>query len=129
MWLAARGLDVVGCDVSPLAVDAACSAAAVLGLDEACRFVVADLDEGLPDGPPVDVVICQRFRDPRLDAALIERLVAGGVLAISALSQVGAQSTGRFHEPPGALVDAFGHLDVVASAEGDGVAWLVAKKP
>ena len=27
------------------------------------------------------------------------------------------------------VVGAFGHLDVVASAEGDGVAWLVAKKP
>lgn len=128
VWLAERGLAVWGLDVSVVAINRARAAAARHGVAERCRFDVADLDEGLPDGPPVDVVLCHRFRDRRLDRAVLERLAPGGLLAISALSEVGA-APGRFRATPGELVAAFAELEVIASGEGDGEAWLLARKP
>nr|WP_090339740.1 class I SAM-dependent methyltransferase [Mycolicibacterium malmesburyense]CRL68266.1 thiopurine S-methyltransferase (tpmt) superfamily protein [Mycolicibacterium malmesburyense] len=128
VWLARRGLDVWGLDISATAVDQARELAARAGVGERCRFDVVDLDDGLPDGPPVDVVICHRFRDSRLDRPIIDRLAPGGLLAISALSVVGA-APGRFRVQPGELTTAYAQLEVIASGEGDGEAWLVARKP
>jgi 2-polyprenyl-3-methyl-5-hydroxy-6-metoxy-1,4-benzoquinol methylase len=124
--LARQGLHVRGVDVSPVAVDQARRLARLAGVAQRCRFDVVDLDAGLPGGPPVDVVVCHMFRDPRLDRALIERLAPGGLLAVVALSEVGA-TPGRFRVPPGALTAAFAELDVVAAGEGGGEAWLVAR--
>ena len=47
-----------------------------------------DLDGGLPDGPPCDVIVCHLFRDSRLDKAVIERLAPEGLLAITVLSGI-----------------------------------------
>ena len=91
-----------------------------------CRFRVVDLDHGLPPGPPVDLILCLRFRDPRLDAALVERLRPGGLLAATALSEVGARP-GRFRVGPGELPAAFSALDLIAAGEADGEAWLIAR--
>ena len=85
VWLAQRGLQVVGLDVSAVAIGQARELARHSGIDERCRFDVVDLDDGLPDGPPVDVILCHKFRDPRLDQAFIERLAPGGLLATAAL--------------------------------------------
>ncbi|MGV0805686.1 class I SAM-dependent methyltransferase [Mycolicibacterium setense] len=126
VWLAQRGLRVWGLDVSGVAIDRANALAERCGISDGCRFDVADLDEGLPPGPPVDVVLCHRFRDRRLDRALIERLSPGGLLAISALSEVGA-APGPYRTPPGELVAAFDELELIASGEGDGEAWLLAR--
>src|SRR5437773_1150850 len=49
VWLAMRGLDVLACDVSPVAIGRARARAAEHGVSERCRFAVVDLDEGLPD--------------------------------------------------------------------------------
>lgn len=95
VWLAARGLQVVGFDVSPVAIGHARELAQRAGVRDRCRFDVVDLDAGLPAGPPVDVILCCKFRDPRLDRAITERLAPGGLLAIAALSEVGA-SPGPF---------------------------------
>jgi SAM-dependent methyltransferase len=127
VWLASRGMDVLGVDVSPVAVRRATELAAAAGVPERCRFVVADLDEGLPAGPRADVILCLAFRDARLDAAITARLAPGGLLAASALSEVGAH-TGRFRVAAGELDRAFGHLDVLASGERDGRAWLLARR-
>lgn len=125
VWLARRGLQVRGVDVSPVAVDQARALAQRRGVAARCRFDVADLDDGLPPGPPVDVLLCLKFRDPRLDRALLDRLAPGGLLAITTLSEVGAEP-GPFRAAAGELASAFAGLTLVTAGERDGQAWLLA---
>lgn len=127
VWLASRGLQVMGYDVSPVAISHAQEVARRAGVADRCRFAVVDFDGGLPAGQPVDVVLCCRFRDPRLDRAIIERLVPGGLLAIAALSEVGA-SPGPFRAVAGELPTAFTDLALIGADEGDGQAWLLARR-
>jgi 2-polyprenyl-3-methyl-5-hydroxy-6-metoxy-1,4-benzoquinol methylase len=126
-WLAQHGLDVLGVDVSAVAIATARAQAQRLGVTGRCRFAVADLDDGLPAGPLVDVILCHRFRDARLDRAVVSRLVPGGLLAICVLSEVGG-SPGPFRARPGELTTAFADLDVIAAGEGDGQAWLLGRR-
>lgn len=127
VWLARRGLQVAGFDISPVAIEQARELARRCGVGDRCRFDVVDLDDGLPDGPPADVVYCARFRDRRLDVPMAERLAPGGLLAVTALCQVGSTG-GRFRTAPGELRTAFTRLDVIADGEGDGLAWLLARR-
>jgi 2-polyprenyl-3-methyl-5-hydroxy-6-metoxy-1,4-benzoquinol methylase len=127
VWLASRGLQVAGYDVSPVAISNARELAQRAGVADRCRFAVVDFDDGLPAGKPVDVVLCCKFRDPRLDRAIIERLLPGGLLAIAALSEVGA-SPGPFRAVAGELPAAFGGLDLIDADEGNGQAWLLARR-
>ncbi len=126
LWLAGRGLSYWGFDVSPVAVGLARDLARRRGVGDRCRFDVVDLDDGLPEGPPVDVVLCHFFRDPRLDRAIIERLAPGGLLAIAVCSEVDV-GPGPFRAGPGELHAAFSDLAVVAEAERSGEAWLLAR--
>jgi SAM-dependent methyltransferase len=126
VWLARRGMDVWGLDVSPVAISQARDLARRSGVEDRCRFEVIDLDDGLPDGPPVDAVLCHKFRDRRLDQAVVERLAPGGLLAIVALSEVDA-APGPLRAAPGELAAAFAELDVIAIGEGQGHAWLLAR--
>lgn len=128
VWLAQRGLQVAGCDISPVAVEQARAFAVHSGVEDRCRFDVVDLDDGLPDGPPADVIYCARFRDSRLDAPMVQRLAPGGLLAITALSQVGS-TAGRYRAAPGELRTAFSGLELIGEGEADGVAWLLARRP
>lgn len=127
VWLARRGLTVRGVDVSEVAVEQARELARRNGIGARCHFDVVDLDHGLPTGPPVDVIYCARFRDRRLDREMIERLTGTGLLAISALSEVGG-SPGPFRVAPGELRAAFRDLEVIADGEGDGQAWLLGRR-
>ena len=127
IWLAQRGMTVSGYDVSPVAVAEARLLARRYGCAARTRFAVADLDDGLPPGDPVDVVLCLNFRDPRLDEPMQSRVRRGGLLAISALSEVGA-GPGRYRVAPGELARAFDALDVLACGEADGQAWLLARR-
>lgn len=124
VWLARRGLDVLGVDVSDVAVQRARVLAAQAGVT--AQFAVVDLDDGLPPGSPVDVLLCHRFREPRLYPALLERLKPGGLLAICVLSEVGG-APGPFRAVAGELNEAFAALDPIAAGEGDGQAWLLAR--
>jgi SAM-dependent methyltransferase len=126
VWLARRGLDVSGLDISPVAIRQARDLARRSGVGDRCRFDVVDLDDGLPAGPPVDVILCHKFRDHRLDRAIIERLAPGGLLAIVALSEADA-APGPFRAAPGELPAAFAELDLVAAGEGQGYAWLLGR--
>lgn len=126
VWLARRGLTVWGLDVSPVAITQARHLAERSDVADRCRFDVVDLDDGLPDGPPVDVVLCHKFRDRRLDGAIIGRLAPGGLLAIAVLSEVGAEP-GPFRAAAGELPAAFAALNLVAAGEGEGCAWLLAR--
>jgi SAM-dependent methyltransferase len=127
VWLAMRGMDVLGVDVSSVAIDLARELARLSGVTDRCRFVVHDLDDGLPPGPPVSLVLCHKFRDPHLDLALIDRLAPEGLLAVATLSEVDAEP-GRFRARPGELREAFGSLEVLAGGEADGIAWLIGRK-
>ncbi len=71
VWLALRGMDVVGVDISPVAISHARDLAQRSGVGDRCRFDVVDLDNGLPAGPPVDAILCHKFRDRRLDRAIM----------------------------------------------------------
>lgn len=124
--LARRGLDVVGVDVSFVAIDQARKLAHRLEIGDRCRFEQHDLDDGLPPGPAVDLILCNKFRDRRLDRQIMERLAPAGLLALSVCSEVGAQP-GPFRAAPGELTTAFADLELIASGEGDGQAWLVAR--
>ena len=127
VWLAGLGLEVCGVDVSAVALDRASHLAASLGLSERCRFQLADLDLGLPPTPPAEVVLCHMFRDCHLYRPIIERLKGGGLLAIAVLSEVGSEP-GPFRAGAGELKRAFSELSVIAEGEGDGRAWLLARK-
>jgi SAM-dependent methyltransferase len=128
VWLANRGMNVLGVDVSPVALDLARQLASRGGVADRCRFEVWDLDEGLPPGLPVDLVICHMFWQPRLDRLMVDRLRPGGVLAIATLSEVGAEP-GRFRARPGELREAFVELEILAEGDGDGVAHFIGRKP
>jgi SAM-dependent methyltransferase len=126
VWLARRGLEVWGLDISAVAIGHARDLARRSGVGERCRFDVADLDDGLPAGPPVDVILCHRFRDRRLDEAIRGRLAPGGLLALAVLSEVGA-APGPFRAVAGELPAVFPDLNPIDSGEGRGQAWLLAR--
>jgi SAM-dependent methyltransferase len=129
LWLARRGLHVVALDVSPVAVELLRTAADDAELDHLVDARVTDLDAGLPPEPArVDVIVCQRFRQPALYAQIAERLTVGGLAIVTVLSQTGADAPGPFHAPSGELVTAFADLDLLYASEGDGVETIVARR-
>ena len=131
VWLASRGMTVLASDVSPVAIQlaeqlaAACDVAS--GVADRCEFAVWDLDNGLPPGDLVDLVLCHLFREADVDQAMIDRLVPGGLLAIACLSEVG-HGPGNFRAKPGELTTAFASLDVLDAGEADGHAWFVGRR-
>ncbi len=56
LWLASRGLDVVGIDVSDRAIDLARAKAAQAEVPGAVRFEIVDFLSTQPDGGPFDLV-------------------------------------------------------------------------
>jgi len=127
VWLARRGLTVQAHDVSTVAVAATQALARSCGCADRCAVAVTDLDDGLPPGDPVDVLLCNDFRDPLLYGPMLHRLACGGLLALGVLSEVGA-GPGRFRASAGELTRAFAALDVIGSGEADGRAWLLARR-
>jgi len=133
LWAAQEGFDVVALDASEVAITALNSAAINLGVRDRIDTRVHDLDDGLPAdlAGSCALVICQRFRDAALYEQLVYMLRPEGVLVITVLSQVGRPGEpGRFHAPPGELIDAFRELDldILRSLEADGEATLVARR-
>ncbi len=129
VWLGGRGMTYLGVDVSPVAIGLARSLVEAHGLAERCQFELFDLDSGLPPGDPVDLLFCHLFRkSPSLDEPMIDRVAPGGLLAVASLSVVGSSAPGRFHAPPGELRESFGHLDVIEEGEGNGMAWILARR-
>jgi SAM-dependent methyltransferase len=132
VWLASRGMTCWGVDVSPVAIDLARKLAELSGLARRCRFDVFDLNAGLPDGEPVDLVLCYLFRDHRLDRAIVDRLVPGGLLAVAVRSEVDVGPEefpdGSHRARAGELSNAFGHLEVLDEKEADGIARILARR-
>lgn len=123
-WLARRGLEVWGVDVSLVAIEAARRSAVDQGLE--CCFDVFDLDDGLPPGPLVDVMLCHLFRSRALDGSMMQRLASGGVLVVVSLSEVGSRP-GPFRAAPGELAEAFDRLELLHHSEDSGVARFIGR--
>lgn len=133
IWAAQQGFDVVALDASEVAIGALNAAATRLGVRDRIDSRIHDLDGGLPAAlaDSCALVICQRFRDPRIYDQLVYMLEPGGTLVVTVLSQVGATGeTGPFHAPPGDLVCSFRHLDIdiLRSVELDGEATLIGRR-
>jgi 2-polyprenyl-3-methyl-5-hydroxy-6-metoxy-1,4-benzoquinol methylase len=133
LWAAQQGLHVVALDASDVAITALNSAAVQLGVRDRIDTRVVDLDDGLPTefAGACSLVICQRFRDPRLYEQLVYMAEPNGVLVVTVLSRVGLVGEhGPFHAPAGDLVCSFRDLDVdvIRSIEADGEATLVARR-
>jgi len=132
LWLARRGLAVRALDVSPLAIELVAQAAAIAQVDDRVTARVVDLDDGLPsDLHDIDIIVCQRFRDPTLYPAFVGRLRIGGIAIVTVLSEVGLTTTpGAFHAPAGELIRAFDRPDteILHSIEADGVASIVCRR-
>jgi len=130
VWLACQGMEVLGLDVSPVALAQARDLASHHGVSDTCRFEQVDFDDGLVPGPPADVIMMHLFWDPLLVGALVDRLAPGGLLAAATLSEVDSEP-GRFRLPRGGLTDAFSGLvglETLAEGEGEGTAWYIAKR-
>jgi SAM-dependent methyltransferase len=132
LWLAGRGLHVTALDASSVAVELLTSTAAAAGFESRIEARLVDLDEGLPDDlHELDLIVCQRFRDPALYRPMIDRLRPGGLAIVTVLSSVGDQQPGPFHAREGELPQAFGadpRCEIVHQRERDGVAHLVARR-
>lgn len=132
LWLVQQGLEVTALDVSDVAIGRLEAAAAASGLSGRIDARTADLDQGLPvDLDDLDLVVCQRFRDPRLYRAIVDRLRAGGLAVVTVLSSVGADDPGPFHAAAGELSMAFGadeRCEILYQFEGDGVAHVVVRR-
>lgn len=130
VWAALHGLDVVGLDVSPVAVEAARELARAHGVSRRVDVRVHDLDAGLPEGlGRFELIVCQRFRAPGIVPPLIASLGDGGLAVMTVLSEVGADAPGPHHAPFGELaatVTATG-AEILLSVEGDGQATVVAR--
>lgn len=143
VWMAQRGLDVTAIDASPAAIRYLTTHAQSIDrrldrhLDDRVHFAhridarVHDLDDGLPDdATDLDVIVCQRFRDPSLFPQFVERLAPGGLLIVTVLSRTGASSSGPFHAPPGELRTAFTRDDctILHHTEADGQESVIARR-
>jgi SAM-dependent methyltransferase len=131
LWLAARGLTVAGLDVSPVAIDLLRTAADANDIDDRIDARVADLDLGIPDDlVELDLIVCQRFRDPALYPVMLDRLRHGGLALVTVLSAVGAGDPGPFHAPAGELLAAFTNdrCEIVHHRERNGLASIALRR-
>ncbi len=86
-FLAERGLDAVGIDVSSIGIEKAHALASERGVSDRASFLVHDLDDGLPPlTGPFDVISCIHFHDPSLYPALRALLARGGFLVVETLT-------------------------------------------
>ncbi|MFK8024443.1 MAG: class I SAM-dependent methyltransferase [Ilumatobacter sp.] len=143
VWLAQLGLDVVALDASPTAIRYLTERATHIdeafgrrdthesALGHLIDARIHDLDAGLPhDAVDLDVIICQRFRQPSLYAEFVERLAVGGIAVVTVLSETGTAAPGPFHAPPGELASAFDRPDteIVRRTEGHGQESIVVRR-
>jgi SAM-dependent methyltransferase len=132
LWLVDRGLEVIALDVSGVAIARLQAAALAHHRADRVDARITDLDDGLAqDLDGLDVIVCQRFRDPLLVPVIVDRLRPGGIGIITVLSAVGAPDPGRFHAAAGELSTAVRSDErcrVVHDHEGDGVAHVMFRR-
>jgi 2-polyprenyl-3-methyl-5-hydroxy-6-metoxy-1,4-benzoquinol methylase len=87
VWLATRGFDVTGLDLSPVAVEQAARFAASVGVD--VEFAAADITAWHPDGRTWDIVLLSYIHLPepdrmRVHTTTVEALAPGGRVVVIA---------------------------------------------
>lgn len=87
VWLASRGFEVTGIDVSTVGLAKARRLAAREGVAGRATFLHHDMDQGLPVAGPFDVITCIHFHAPALMPRLREVLSPGGLLVVEVLSR------------------------------------------
>ena len=132
LWLAERGLNVVALDVSPRAIEVLAAAVQSRRLSPRVETRTLSLHDGLPgDLRDLDVLVCQRFRDPVLYIPFVSAVRPGGIGIVTVLSTVGPDGEpGPFHAPPGELSAAFDRHDteMLLDVEADGLASVVFRR-
>ena len=136
-WLAARGWQATGVDLSDVALATARRQAHLLGVGVRCVFVCADLDHWRPLVDSVDLCTCFYFLDRALWPALMAAVRPGGLVIWRTfdrrrLAQRPATHPAHLLEPgePAAYVQAAGWSLLRAEHDADGVtSGVIARKP
>lgn len=131
VWFAQRDFSVDAIDVSPVALCVASGFAARLGVSSKVTWREVDLDGGIGTSDTYDVVLCQRFRDPKLYSQLAARTAPGGLLLVTVLSECGhAGPPSKFRAKPGELAESFRAegLQMIKSMEADGEASILLRR-
>lgn len=117
--LAERGFDVLGVDISDVAVGRARASASDRDLDS--EFLVADLDDFSPEPRAFDLITVIRYRNPSLWPGLIDALAPDGwILAehhMKTTADVAGPASPNFRLDPGELLTAFAGLRIVHYSE------------
>ena len=85
VWFAQRGFSVDVIDVSRVALCTASGFAGRLGVSSKVTWREVDLDGGIGTSDTYDVVLCQHFRDRKLNSQLAARTAPGGLLLVAHL--------------------------------------------
>lgn len=129
-WLAARGLEVTGLDISPVGIEKARRWCEEHGVTADLR--VQDLVGAAIEPCSWDLITCLHYLDRALWPAMAAGLKPGGVLVVEVLTEgsvkVGHARTSRFVAAPGELLAGFAGLEVLHSREGSTSASLVARR-
>jgi SAM-dependent methyltransferase len=133
VWLAQRSYQVVGVDLSHVALRRAADAAESAGVSQRALFVQADLDQWAPAPSCADVVCVFRFLDRSLIPNLGRALRRGG-LFFYATRHVGLlkrqpTATASYLLGRGELLRLFSGWAVISAREDAENAALVARKP
>lgn len=132
IWLAQNGFQILGVDLSPVALAQAQHAAGEAAVQGRVTFVQVDLDRWRPARECVDLLCVMRFLDRELIPDLRRAVRSGGTVAY-ATRHVGVlkrrpEANPDFLLQPGELLDLFSGWDVIEHWEGEENASLVARK-
>jgi SAM-dependent methyltransferase len=119
LHLAEHGFDVVGVDISEVAIDRARADAIERGLE--AEFRVTDLDDFAPERESFDLITVIRYRNPGLWPRLVAALAPDGWILVEhhmkTTADVAGPSSPDFRLDPGELLRAFDGLRVVHYSE------------
>lgn len=117
--LAEAGFDVVGVDISTVAIEQARASAAARGLD--IEYRAADLDDFEAEADTYDLITVIRYRNPALWPNLVSSLSPDGWIVaehhmVTPLDVAGPDSP-EFRLAPGELLEAFAPLRILHYSE------------
>lgn len=119
LFLAEQGFDVLGVDISQVAIDQARKSAG--DRDLVAEFLVADLDDFTPEPGSFDLITVIRYRNPRLWPRLVDAIGPDGWIVaehhMKTTADVAGPESPDFRLDPGELLEVFGGLRVVHYSE------------